>query len=32
MDLIIFATFMVSFMILVAWVFYKNYKDNKHQY
>lgn len=30
MDLIIFATFMVSFIILVAWVLYQTYKDNKH--
>lgn len=30
MDLIIFATFMVSFMILVAWVIYRAYKDSKH--
>lgn len=32
MDLIIFATFMVSFIILVVWVLYQTYKDNKHQY
>ena len=30
MDLIIFATFMASFMILVAWVLYQTYKDNKN--